>query len=113
EDALEGEIVGRLVYQAEIGERVADLLALVKARPADDAVGQCQGNEPLFELARLEAGAHQDCNLAQRMALALQGLDLLADPAGFLLGVPDRTHHDLLAVTCLGPQGLAEPPTVL
>ncbi len=113
EDALESEVVGRLVDQAEIGERVADLLALVKARPADDAIGQCQGDEPLFELARLETGAYQDRNLAQRVALALQGLDLLADPAGFLLGVPHRTHHDLLALTRFGPQRLAEPPSVL
>jgi len=39
QDALKGEVVGRLVDQAQISERVADLLALIKARPADHAVG--------------------------------------------------------------------------
>ena len=71
QDALEGEIVRRLVDEAQIGERVADLLALVKARPADDPIGQGQRDEPLLELARLKAGADQDCDLAQGMALAL------------------------------------------
>jgi hypothetical protein len=103
EDPLEGKVVGRLVDQTEIGERVADLLALIKARPADHAVRQRQGNESLFELPRLESGAHQDRDLAQRMALALQRLDLLADPAGFIHSVPDRAHHDLVAFTRLGP----------
>ncbi len=88
EDALEGEIVGRLVDEAQIGERVADFLALVKARAADHAVGQGQRDEALLELAGLEAGAHQDRDLAERVALALQRLDLVADPARLLLGVP-------------------------
>src|SRR5207249_1591938 len=39
DDALEGEIVGRLVDDPEIRQRVADLLALVEARAADDAIG--------------------------------------------------------------------------
>src|SRR4029077_7357102 len=47
------------------------------------------------------------------MASALQRLDLLADPAGVLFGVPDGTDHDFVAFVRLGPQGLAEPPTVL
>src|SRR5439155_26256722 len=103
QDTLEGEVVGRLVDQTEIGERVADLLALIKARPANHAVWQCQGNEPLFELARLESGAHQDRDLAQPVTLALQRLNLLADPAGFIYSVPDRAHHDLVAFARLGP----------
>ena len=65
QDALEGEVVGGLVDEAQIGERVADLLALVKARAADDPVGQGQRDEPLLEFAGLEAGAHQDRDLAR------------------------------------------------
>src|ERR1700724_3020344 len=35
QDALEGEIVGRLIDEAQISDAVADLLPLVKPRPAD------------------------------------------------------------------------------
>ncbi len=88
QDALEGEVVGRLVDQPQIGERVADLLALVKARAADHPIGQGERDEPFLELAGLKAGADQDRDLAERVALALQRLDLVADPARLLLGVP-------------------------
>ncbi len=73
---------------AQIGERIADFRALVEARAADDAIGQAERDEALFELAHLERGAHQDRDLVERVALALQLLDLLADGAGFLFRVP-------------------------
>ena len=90
DDALEGEVVGRLVDQAQVGERVADFHALVEARAADDAVGQAERDETVLELAHLERGAHQDRDLVERMVLALQRLDLVADGAGFFLASPRR-----------------------
>ena len=114
DDALEGEIVGRLVDQPQIGQRVADLLALVKARPADHAIGQRERDKPLLELAGLEPGAHQDRDFAERVALALQRLDLVADPAGLLLGVPQRRARTTFSPSSgAGPQGLAEPAAVV
>ena len=68
DDALEGEVVGRRVDDAEIGEGVADLGALVEARAADDAIGQAERDEAVFELAHLERGAHQDRDLVERVA---------------------------------------------
>ena len=47
------------------------------------------------------------------MALALQRLDLVADPARLLLGIPQGSDHDLVAVPGLGPQGLAEPAAIM
>ncbi len=102
DDALEGQIVGRLMDEAEIGHRVADFLALVEARAADDAIGQAEGDEPFLELARLEAGAHQDRDLAQRFAVALQRLDLVADPARLLDAVAQAPQHDALALAAPG-----------
>ena len=66
DDALEGEIVGRRVDDAQIGQRVADLGALVEARAADHAIGQAERDEAVFELAHLERGAHQDGDLVER-----------------------------------------------
>src|SRR5258708_14674312 len=109
----EGQGDGGLVHQAQRGQRVADLLALVEARAADDAVGQAQRDEALLELAGLEAGAHEDGGLGERLALPLARLDLVADPARLLLAVPHAPQHDALALVERGPQGLAEPALVL
>ena len=95
DDALEGEVVGGLDGRAEIGERVADFLALVEARAADDAIVEAERDEAVLEGAHLEGGAHQDRHLVQRVALALELLDLLADGARFLLAIPRRGDRDL------------------
>ena len=113
DDALEGEVVGGLMDQAQIGERVAHLLALVEAQAAQHAIGQAQLDEALLELAGLEAGADQDRDLAQGRAAALQGLDLLADLARLLLAVPDAADADLVAHLAVGMQRLAEPALVM
>ena len=113
DDALEGEVVGRRVDDAQIGQRVADFGALVEARAADHAIGQAERDEAVFELAHLERGAHQDGDLVEQVAAALQLLDLLADRARFFLGVPRAGDGDLLAVDVLGAQRLAEPAFVV
>ncbi len=99
--------------EAEIGKGVADFLALVEARAADDAIGQPERDEALLELARLEARAHENGDLGQRHAAALQRLDLIADPARFLDPVAQRPHGDELAFRRFGPQRLAEAAFVL
>ena len=119
DDALEGEIVGRLRDDAQIGQRVADFGALVEARAADHAIGQAELDEAVFEFAHLERGAHQNGDLVERMVdallarVALQLLDLLADRAGFFLRVPGAGDLHLFAQHVLGAQRLAEPAFVV
>ena len=96
-DALESKIIGGLRDTAKIRERIADLGALVKARAADHAIGQAKGDEPLLEFAHLEGGTHQYRDLVERMSLALQLLDFLADHAGFFFRVPNACDRRLLA----------------
>ncbi len=88
DDTFESEVVGRRIDQAQIGERIANLGPLVEARSADHPIGQAEGDEPVFELAHLKRGAYEDRDLVERMARPLQLLDLLADRAGLLLGIP-------------------------
>ena len=93
DDALEGEVVGRRMDDAQIGERVADFRALVEARAADHAIGQAERDEAVLELAHLERGAHQDGDLVERVrapaaVIALELLDLLADRARLFLANP-------------------------
>ena len=52
-DALEGEVIGRIGDDPEIGEGIADFEALVKARAANDAIGQAESDEAVFDLAHL------------------------------------------------------------
>ena len=67
DDAFEGEIVGRRIDQAQIREGIADFGALIETRAADDAIGQAERDETVFELAHLERGAHQNGDLVERM----------------------------------------------
>ena len=115
DDALEGEIVGRRIDDAQISQRIADFGALIEARAADDAIRQTERDKAVFEFAHLERGAHQDGDLIERMALAapLQLLDLLADGARFFLGVPGAGDGDLLARHVVGAQRLAEAALVM
>ena len=71
DDALEGEVVGRLADDAEIGHGVADLGAFVEARAADDAIVEAERdkNGPRIR-ASWKGGAHQDRHVVEVMALA-------------------------------------------
>ena len=118
DDALEGEVVGRLCDQPQIGQGVADLHALVEARAADHAIGQAERDEAILELAHLERRAHQDRDLVEIVrpagaVIALELLDLVADRARFLLGIPAGGDLHLLAGHVLGAQRLAEPAFVV
>ena len=98
DDAFEGEVVGRLGDQAQVGDGVADFGALVETEAADDLVVEADGDEPLLELAGLELGADEDGDVVERLARAFVALGLLADPARFLGAVPDADDPDLVAV---------------
>ena len=113
DDALEGKVVGRLIDEPQIGERIADFGALVEARAADHPIGQAERDEAVLELAHLERGAHQDRDLVERVSAALQLLDLLADRARFLFRIPCAGDADLLARLVLGAQRLAEAAFVV
>ena len=118
DDALEGEVVGRRVDDAQIGERVADFGAFVEARAADDAIRHAERDEAVLELAHLKRRAHQNGDLVERVwrarwTAALQLLDLLADGAGLLFGIPGAGDGNLLARHVVGAQRLAEPAFVV
>ena len=64
-------------------------------------------------IAHLERGAHQDGDLVERVLLALQLFDVVADRARLLLGIPGRGNGDFLAVLIFGAQRLAQPAFVV
>src|SRR5947209_3517103 len=93
-DSLKGEIVGGLVDQPQIGERIADLHPLVKPRAADHAIVKAHRNETIFEFAHLERGAYQNRDFVKRMVVSLQRLDVVADRARLLFRIPGPSHLD-------------------
>jgi hypothetical protein len=101
------------MHDLEVGERVADLAALVETWSAHHPIRQADADEAVLELAGLGAGAHQDGDRGQRQAAALQGLDLVADEARLGLAVPEPAQAHRLALVALGPEGLAEAPLVV
>src|SRR3546814_11386250 len=86
------------------GEGVADVGALVEAETPDDAIGEADRDEAVFELAGLVLGADEDGGVVEAGARACGGLDLLADAAGLLGAVPDADDADLVAGVGFGPQ---------
>ena len=113
DDALEGEIIGGRGDDTQIGQRIADFRPLIEARAANDAVVQPQRDKTVLKFAHLERGAHENGDLRETVALALQRLDLLADGARFLLAVPGARDGDLLAKLVLGEQRLAETTGIM
>ncbi|CAM3267437.1 hypothetical protein SPAN111604_13995 [Sphingomonas antarctica] len=108
DDAFEGEVVGRLVDQAEVGQRVADFGAFVEAEAPDDAIRHADGDEAVLEFARLILRADEDGGAVEAAAPPLPALDLVADAASFLGAVPHADDLDLLALGLVCEQGLAE-----
>ncbi len=113
DDPLEGEVVGGVAGDAQVGQRVADLGALVEARAADHPVGQAELDEAVLDLAHLGRDPHQHRDLGERMLLGLERLDRFREEPRFLLRVPSAGDGDRLAVDVLGPQRLAQPTLVL
>jgi hypothetical protein len=50
----------RVEHELQVGERVLDLLALVEADAADDAVGDALAHQRVLDGARLRVGAVED-----------------------------------------------------
>ena len=113
DDALEREVVGALIDEAQIGESVADFRPLVETRAADHAIGQAERDEPVLEFAHLERGAHQDGHLVELLAVALELLDLLAERARLLLGIPGGGDDHLVARLAFRAQRFAEPAFIV
>ncbi len=112
DDALEGHVVGAVLRQAQVGQRVLDLGALEEAQAAVHAVGDARGHQRLLEGARLGVGTVEDRRGRQRQAAAGVLADPLDHEVGLVALVEGSVQPDRLAARGLGPQLLAEPVLV-
>ena len=107
DDAAQGDVVVGVDGKAQVGQNVLDLLAVVEALAAVDAVGHAGEDQVLFRHAALRVCAVQDGHLLVLHALGVQAQDLPADKAGLALLVRQGRDQDRLARAPLGPKALA------
>ena len=104
--AQEGRIVGGVHDEAEVGQGVLDLLALVEADAAHDDVGDARAPQGVLQHARLGVGPVEDRHLAPPQPRAPHGQDALGHEVGLLVLVPGAIEGGALALLVLRPQGL-------
>ena len=107
QDPPQRDLVGRVDQHPQVGERVADLAALVEAHAADDLVGHADPDEHFLEHPGLGVGAveHRDVG-GTHVVLVGELVDLLGDEPRLVVLVVGDVADDPLAVAGLGPQPL-------
>ena len=113
DDAFKRQRIGRRMHQPQIGQRITHFGALIETEPADDAIGQADGNEAVFEQARLELGAHQYGHVVQGNTFTRQPFGLVTHQSGFLRPIPNAGHFHALTAGVGGEQRLAQPAAVV
>ena len=104
----EGGVVVGVGDQAQVGQRVLDLLALEEAQAAIHPVGHAAGEQLVLQHPRLGVRAVQQRDVGAAGTIPHQGLDLLDDPARLVAVGEGLIHADRLAGAAVGPQVLAE-----
>ena len=106
-----------VVQHAQIGDDVANLLALVEPNAADDLVGDTGADEDLFQRTRGVVGAVEDRDVVIGDVpgpdrTVDEAVDLRGDEAGLVVLVVGDIADDQLAVAGIGPQPLLPPAGV-
>ena len=102
----EGDLVGGVGEQLQVGDRVLDLGPLVELRPADHLVGDLEPDQGVLEHPALGVHPVEDRDRVARVALLDQPVDLRGDVAGLGVLVVELADHDRLPARPLGPQVL-------
>lgn len=105
QDAAQGDGVLGVGEAAQVGQRVADLLALVEPDAADDLVRQPDPDEHFLEDTGLRVGAVEDGDVGgARVALVGEPVDLPGDERGLVVLVVGHIAGDLVALALVGPE---------
>ncbi len=113
DDPLEGDLVGGVEQQVEVGDRVLDLGPVIELGAADHLVWQLVANQRVLEDPAHRVGPVEDRNIGARHPMLLpQPLDLGGDPARLLVVVAEFGELDFLAPLDVGPELLRPPLAV-
>ncbi len=111
--AQQRTVVSGLGQQAQVGERVLHLGAFEEAHAAVDAVGQSGAEQRVLKHARLRVAAVEQRDLGQRHALVGEVLHDVDDERRLVEVGRGREDAHRLALALVGPQLLAEPRAVV
>lgn len=112
--ALQRFLVVGVARQAEVGDQVLHLLALVEADAAVDAVGDVHFAQGLFHASALRVGAVQDGERLVGQSLVHFGAeDVVRHEAPFVVVADAAVDGDGRAFLVRGPNGLFQPVAVL
>ena len=109
DDAAQRDRILRVIENLEVGNDVADLLALVKAGAAHNLVRQPGAHEHVLQRAGGVVGAVHDGDIPVGHALVDESVDLACDEAGLVVLVIRHIAGDFLALPEVGPQLLGSP----
>ena len=111
---LEAFVVGRIGREAEVGNQVLDLLALVETEAPVDAVGDVALAQLLLEGTGLGVGPVEDGEVLMAGLLPRPGgEDAIGDVAALVVVAQGPVHVNLVAVRVAGPHLLADLVLVL
>ena len=96
-----------VVDDAQIGDDVLDLLAVVKALTTDDAVGYPGADERIFDAVGLCVHAVQDGMIGKLLPFGNIVQNGVCNKSGFILLGQRAVDLDLTSLRVLGPQGLS------
>ena len=114
DDALQGLLVVGVNHQAQVGDDVLNLLALVEGEAAVDAVGHTGLAEVLLEDAALGVGAVEDGKVGiPHLLPAVHGGNLVAHPSGLVGIAVGLLHGDGVARLIFREDLLLYLPAVL
>ena len=107
DDPGEGDLVGGVDEQAEVGDRVLDLRPLVELGPADHLVGKLEAHQRVLQHPAHRVGPIEDRDLGALHPLLLgEAADLAGHPARLLVLVGQLGELHRLAVGAFGPEPL-------
>ena len=111
--ALEGCIIPTIMYQSQVGDGVADFLAVVEPQAPVDSIRNTLTDQGFFQHPRLGVGTVENGRLAAQVTLVDPATNGVGDVVGFVLLVEGRIQTDGLAIRAVGPEFLAQPALVV
>ena len=104
ENASEAHRIAGIIEDPQVGDDVANFLALVKANSPNDFVGNSGANEYFLEGPRRVVGAIKDGDVVVGdLAARSKGIDLIGNETRFVVLVIGNVTNDQLAITGIGP----------
>ena len=106
DDTSQGDFIGGVVKNTQVGYEITDFFALVEAGAAHHLVGDAGADEDFFDGPGGVIGAVHDGNVPISHTCVEQSVDFGGDESGFIVFVVGNIAGDFRAGTMVGPEFL-------